>query len=379
MIVRWISLDPPGIVHSHEPMKSSTHEPDSHPLRRRLHQFGVRRQAADLGAEVRHALQKLAVEQLHHRRVGGSGGARLGVLDELPAQPAQTGDLDVELCQPVGDDRIVGGAGLHQPPEACVAETLRELQHGHPALCAQRRLSHLPSGILVADEVGGRDLDIVEEHLAEVGVADRIADGPHLDAWAGHVQQKVRNTFALGGFDVGAGQQQAPVRVLAAACPQLLAVDDVAVADLARRGAQARQVRTRLRFGEALHPDLAVEDGGKVSAALLVCSGDQQSGCGMVDPDKREDEPGRVVSGELGVQNDLFGDGHAAAPLFRPVRNGVARCVQLGEPPLLEPDEFLVVDAGLSRAPIGWNVLLTPGAHAGAELVEVGCVTRTTP
>ena len=32
MMVRWISLDPPGMVHSHEPMKSSTQEPDSHPL-----------------------------------------------------------------------------------------------------------------------------------------------------------------------------------------------------------------------------------------------------------------------------------------------------------------------------------------------------------
>ena len=46
--------------------------------------------------------------------------------------------------------------------------------------------------------------------------------------------------------------------------------------------------------------------------------------------------------------------------------------MQLGEPRLLEPDEFLVADAGLSRAPIGWNVLLAPGAHAGAEFVEVG-------
>src|SRR5215469_14146376 len=32
MIVRWISLVPPGIVHSQEPMKSSTHAPDSQPL-----------------------------------------------------------------------------------------------------------------------------------------------------------------------------------------------------------------------------------------------------------------------------------------------------------------------------------------------------------
>ena len=32
MIVRWISLEPPGMVHSHDPMKSSNHVPDSQPL-----------------------------------------------------------------------------------------------------------------------------------------------------------------------------------------------------------------------------------------------------------------------------------------------------------------------------------------------------------
>ena len=79
MIVRWISLDPPGIVHSHEPMKSSTHAPDSHPLDIGFVQLGVRGEPADLGAEVGHPLQQLAVVQLHDRRVGGPGGARLVV------------------------------------------------------------------------------------------------------------------------------------------------------------------------------------------------------------------------------------------------------------------------------------------------------------
>jgi hypothetical protein len=32
MMVRWISLAPPGIVHSHDPMKSSIQAPDSQPL-----------------------------------------------------------------------------------------------------------------------------------------------------------------------------------------------------------------------------------------------------------------------------------------------------------------------------------------------------------
>ena len=38
MIVRWISLEPPGIVHSQELTKSSTQAPDSQPL-----EIGLRR------------------------------------------------------------------------------------------------------------------------------------------------------------------------------------------------------------------------------------------------------------------------------------------------------------------------------------------------
>ena len=58
----------------------------------------------------------------------------------------------------------------------------------------------------------------------------------------------------------------------------------------------------------------------------------------------------------------------------RPVRHGVARGVQFGEPRTSGTrTNSSSLDAGLGRAPIGWDVLLTPGAHAGAELVEVGC------
>ena len=127
----------------------------------------------------------------------------------------------------------------------------------HPAFSAPTRLA---AGIV----------DVVEEDLAEVRIPDRVADRPHLDSGRRHVQQEVRNALALGGIGVGAGQQQAPVGVHTAAGPQLLAVDDEGVALAARGGAQAGQIGSGLRFGEALHPDLAVEDRGKVAAALFV-------------------------------------------------------------------------------------------------------------
>ena len=183
-----------------------------------------------------------------------------------------------------------------------------------------------------------------------------------------HVQQEVRNAFALGGFGVGAGQQQAPVGVHAAAGPQLLAVDDVAVAVPARRGAQARQIGSGLRFGEALHPDLAVEDRGQMPAALLVGARDQQCRRGVMDADERQHQPRRIVGGQLLIQHDLLGDRHAAAPLARPVRHGVARGVQLGEPRTsgiaTNSSSPTPVWAG---APIGGDVRLAPGPHAAAR------------
>ena len=52
MMLRWISLVPPGIVHSHEPMKSSTQEPDSQPLDSGLASSRLGGEPADLHAEV---------------------------------------------------------------------------------------------------------------------------------------------------------------------------------------------------------------------------------------------------------------------------------------------------------------------------------------
>ena len=83
----------------------------------------------------------------------------------------------------------------------------------HPEFSAPTRLA---AGILTS----------LRKTLAEVRVADGVADGPHLDAGRGHVQQEVRNAFAFRGIRVGAGQQQAPIRMHAAAGPQLLTVDD---------------------------------------------------------------------------------------------------------------------------------------------------------
>ncbi len=107
-------------------------------------------------------------------------------------------------------------------------------------------------------------------------------------------------------------------------------------------------------------------------AALLVGTGDEQRRCGVVDADEGEDQPRRIVGGQLLIQHDLLGDRHAAAPLPWPVRYREACGVQFCEPCLLESGEFLVADPGLSGPPVRRDVLVTPGPHGGPELVEIG-------
>ena len=82
------------------------------PARERLLQHGRgAAQAADLGAEVGHPLEQLAVEQLHDRRVGRPGACR-----RRPARPAsrhsaaEPGELDLERGEPIRHHRVVDRA-----------------------------------------------------------------------------------------------------------------------------------------------------------------------------------------------------------------------------------------------------------------------------
>ncbi len=237
MMVRWISLAPPGIVHSHDPMKSSIQAPDSQPLDMGFVNSVWAASPADLRPEIRHPLQQFAVVQLDDGGVGRSSGPSLVVLDHFSAQPAQSGELGFELRQPVGHDRRSSTGPLFARSHLEPALPRRSASSSivmprsapsvacatcHPAFSAPTRFA---AGIV----------DVVEEHLAEVRIPDRLADRPDLDAGCRHIQQEVRNAVALGRIRIGPGQQQAPVGVGSAAGPQFLAVDDVVVTVAPRR------------------------------------------------------------------------------------------------------------------------------------------------
>ena len=85
----------------------------------------------------------------------------------------------------------------------------------------------------------------------------------------------------------------------------------------------------------------------------------------------------RRAPGEVRPQQPTLGRALPARPLTsrrptrRPARHRVAGLVELGEPPLLERNEFGFADAGLAITPVRRDVLGTPRPHPGAELVEI--------
>ena len=130
----------------------------------------------------------------------------------------------------------------------------------------------------------------------------------------------------LGPGLVRAGQHAAPAGELSPRDPGLLPVDHELVAALLRPRSQRREVRPRVRLGEALAPDLlGREDGRDVAAALLVGAEAQQRGPEHVEADD-VGELGGSGCRQLLVDHDLLGRGaSAAAELQRPRSPDVAR------------------------------------------------------
>src|SRR5262249_54948437 len=97
---------------------------------------------------------------------------------------------------------------------------------------------------------------VAEEYLVEMRGAGDLPDWPHLDARRFHVDEKVGEPLVLGGIEVAARHQHAPVAVLRPGGPDLLSVDDPLLAARLRARAQSREVRARAGFGEQLAPNL---------------------------------------------------------------------------------------------------------------------------
>ena len=216
----------------------------------------------------------------------------------------------------VDQRRAVDGA-LGRHPHGAVqpgAELDLSRQRGGAALVTERVHRDLPAVAELAEEVRPGDDDVVEEQLAELGMAGDLRHRPQLDARRAHVDDEHRDPAVLGPGLVRAGQHPAPAGELPPRDPGLLAADHEVVAALLRPGAQRREVRPGVGLGEALAPDLlGREDRRDVPAALLVAAEAQQRGPEHVEADDVGELRGSRCR-QLLVDHDLLGRGPPRPP-----------------------------------------------------------------
>ena len=184
-----------------------------------------------------------------------------------------------------------------------------------------------PAVVELADEILPRDDDIGEEDLVEVRIRGlgQFGDGPVLDARRAHVDHQHADALVLRRVRVGAHETEAPVGVLRAGGPHLLAVHDelVAVFDGAHR--EGGKVAPRVGFAHAEAPaDLGAQRRQRPPFTLF--------GRAVVDDRRRHDRQALRVGGaadlaprELLEIDHLLGRvGVAPAELGRPAGHEIA-------------------------------------------------------
>ena len=223
------------------------------------------------------------------------------------------------------------------------------------------------------------DADVGEEDLAEVGGAGHLPDRPDLDAGALHVDEEESQTFVLGQRGVVARHHDAPVRVVRARGPDLLAVHHPVVAVTHRAHAQAGEVGAAGRLGEELAPDLLAADQLREVAALLLLGGVHHHHRRAHAEADAEVADRHVVLGLFLFEDHVVEDRQTlAAVLLGEVHDGVAGVGLLRLPLPGLGESALGVDATVEAAAAlpRLGVLLEPGADLGAKLGFYGAVVE---
>ena len=96
----------------------------------------------------------------------------------------------------------------------------------------QRRDRDRPAVALSPDDVLVGDPRVLDEQLVELRLAGDLAQRAHLHGVLLHVHEEVGEALVLGRIGIGARHQHAPLRILGAARPHLLASDHPLVAAL---------------------------------------------------------------------------------------------------------------------------------------------------
>ncbi len=172
------------------------------------------------------------------------------------------------------------------------------------AFVRERRERDTPTAAGRADAIAVGDAHAVEEHLGEVPIAVHLAQRADVDAGSAQIEPERGDPCVLGYVGIAAREKEPPLRVVAAARPDLLAVDDplVAVARRARR--EAREVGARVGLGEELAPDLGAGADAREPARALFGGAVLEEG----RADEREADQEGVEVGDREAA-ELLGDG----------------------------------------------------------------------
>ena len=200
-----------------------------------------------------------------------------------------------------------------------------------------------PAVVLGADAVGLRHAHVVEEDLAELGLAGDLPQRLHGHAGRLHVHDHGRDALVAGRIGIGAREEPDVVGDQRVRGPDLLAGDDVVVAVAHGAGLQRRQIGAGVGFGEALAPDLLGSEHRLQVPPLLVLAADgDQRRAGDHQADV-VDAGRRLRAGGLLVVDRLLPKSQALAPVFgRPGQSQPPGLVQLSLPRLEAVDVVLV-------------------------------------
>ena len=185
--------------------------------------------------------------------------------------------------------------------------------------------------------------DVVEEALAEIGVAGDQMDRFDGDARLIHREQHEADAVVFRRGRIGAHQTENPVGLVGERRPDLRTVDQVVVAAVFGARLQRREIRTRARFRISLAPtDLSARDLRQMLGALCFVAEFEQRRADHADAHAGERRR-RTDRRHLGAQRAMMcGVETGAAIGLRPARHRPAAFVARVEPaPPRRADRFL--------------------------------------
>ena len=255
-------------------------------------------------------------------------------------------------------------------------EARDEREAERAALVEERRHRHVPAAADVADHVVERHLDAAQEDLVELRLARDLAQRPHLDAGRVHVDDHVRQPGVALRVGVGAGEEDAEVRDVRVRRPDLLSVEDEAIAVEPGGGANAGEIGAGARLREALAPDLVRREERLQVAGLLrlgAAGDDRRPG----HPEADHADVRRPFGPRLLLEVDRLEAGRQAAPavLLRPRDADPAAVVQRPAPRAHLGAVEARLAAAMAAKLVG-QVGVEPGANLLAEARLLGRVAE---